>query len=67
MSVWPDHDRFPYKLPGQIFLNKKYYCSMCGLEILGFKDRLSAKEFSITGLCQQCQGVRRATQELNDD
>lgn len=31
------------------------YCPMCGKEIKGFKDELSKKEFSISGMCQDCQ------------
>jgi len=27
----------------------------CGKEITGFKDQLSAKEYTISGLCQGCQ------------
>jgi hypothetical protein len=45
----------PIRLAGQIFLGRKYYCTMCGLEVKGFRDRLSAREFRITGLCQSCQ------------
>lgn len=46
---------YPIKLAGQIFLNKKYYCSMCQKELRGFKDKLSAQEFRLSGLCQECQ------------
>ena len=27
----------------------------CGKEIKGFRDTLSSKEYSISGLCQDCQ------------
>jgi hypothetical protein len=27
----------------------------CGKEVKGFKDMLSEKEFTISGLCQECQ------------
>lgn len=32
-------------------------CPFCGIEITetSFKDALSKKEFSISGLCQRCQ------------
>ena len=48
-------DPLPYKLAGQLFLGKTYHCNLCGKVIEGFRDRLSAKEFRITGSCQDCQ------------
>jgi hypothetical protein len=45
----------PYKLAGQLFAGRKYYCTWCGSEIEGFRDRESAAEFRITGMCQPCQ------------
>lgn len=30
-------------------------CPMCQSEITDFRDELSAKEFSISGMCQACQ------------
>jgi len=27
----------------------------CGMPVDGFRDELSAKEFTISGLCQKCQ------------
>jgi hypothetical protein len=33
----------------------KFYCVDCKAEITRFKDRLSEKEFAISGLCQKCQ------------
>ena len=47
--------KYPIKIAGMLFTNKKYFCSACRIEIRGFKDRLSAKEFGISGLCQDCQ------------
>ena len=35
--------------------NKLILCKFCKKEIKGFKDALSIKEFSISGLCQECQ------------
>lgn len=29
----------------------------CGKPITGFKDKLSEKEYSISGLCQECQDI----------
>jgi len=34
---------------------KKYFCQECGSEVKGFKDSLSAREFKVTRLCQNCQ------------
>lgn len=48
-------EKYPIKIAGMIFSKKKYYCSLCGKEIKGFKDRLSAREFRISGLGQKCQ------------
>lgn len=30
-------------------------CATCGKPIYGFKDRLSKKEYGISGMCQECQ------------
>lgn len=35
--------------------HKGYICPSCQQEINGFRDKLSKKEFQISGLCQQCQ------------
>ena len=50
-------NRYPYKIAGMVFTNKKYYCSSCKEEVKGFKDRLSTKEFRFSGLCQECQDI----------
>ena len=34
---------------------EKNVCTWCGKKIKGFKDDLSAREYQITGMCQQCQ------------
>ena len=34
---------------------KKNVCSWCGKEVTGFRDELSAREYTISGFCQQCQ------------
>lgn len=31
------------------------FCPTCGGKIEGFRDKLSAKEFGISGMCQKCQ------------
>jgi hypothetical protein len=62
---------YPIQLAGYLLLGKRYWCTWCGNEVLGFKDRLSATEFRQTGACQSCQDKtfeaapknrRRATQ-----
>lgn len=30
-------------------------CVFCGKEATGFKDALSEREYTISGLCQECQ------------
>ena len=30
-------------------------CVICGAEAVNFKDEISRKEFSISGMCQKCQ------------
>jgi len=52
-----DLSKYPIKLAGMIWGKKKYYCSWCTKEVKGFKDKLSAKEFRVSGLCQKCQDV----------
>lgn len=34
---------------------EKKSCAWCREKIKGFKDELSKKEYSISGLCQKCQ------------
>lgn len=46
---------YPIQLAGMIWGEKQYFCSFCKSIIFGFKDRLSAQEFRISGLCQECQ------------
>jgi hypothetical protein len=33
----------------------RVYCTWCGKVIPGFRDRLSVREFQISGMCQKCQ------------
>lgn len=49
----PERWEYPIKIAGM--LAKKYFCWRCNKEVTGFKDRLSAKEFKISKLCQDCQ------------
>lgn len=30
-------------------------CVTCGGDVIGFRDSLSQKEYSISGMCQKCQ------------
>lgn len=30
-------------------------CPLCSKKIIGFRDKLSEKEYQISGLCQKCQ------------
>mgnify|MGYP001586855681 CR=1 FL=1 len=41
-------------IAGMLF-GKQYFCINCKKEVIAFKDRISAKEFAITHLCQECQ------------
>ena len=34
---------------------KKNRCTMCGGSAIEFSDALSAREFQISGMCQDCQ------------
>lgn len=34
---------------------EKNICVMCGNVVENFRDSLSLKEYSISGMCQQCQ------------
>ena len=34
---------------------KEQICVFCHKQITGFRDALSAKEYGISGICQECQ------------
>jgi len=40
---------------GRVDSIKNDVCAWCGKPVGKFKDELSKKEYSISGLCQQCQ------------
>lgn len=42
-------------------------CAMCGREASQFRDAVSAKEYSISGMCQQCQDSFFIQEEEEDD
>lgn len=48
--------QYPIVIAGMVF-GKKYVCRACHKPVTGFKDRESAREYKITGLCQNCQDV----------
>lgn len=41
--------------PGTAQAISEQKCPMCKEPITGFKDKLSEKEYEISGLCQKCQ------------
>lgn len=41
--------------PGRIKKMEDGFCVVCNNEIDGFRDNLSIKEWTISGLCQKCQ------------
>jgi RNase P subunit RPR2 len=49
--------KLPIRLAGMIWGKKRYYCVFCKNLVVGFKDRLSAQEYRISGACQECQDV----------
>lgn len=52
----PDPNKPVFKLfPGAIDQINKNLCPCCGREIGEFRDALSEKEYSISGMCQSCQ------------
>ena len=50
-------------------LIKEGRCPMCKAEIKedGFKDALSKKEYSISGMCQACQDKAFSTDRVEDE
>jgi len=52
----PKLQKFIDKLSEDMFgITEENHCISCKKKIIGFKNTLSAKEFKISGLCQQCQ------------
>lgn len=41
--------------PGQAKLKAEHLCPFCKRPIGEFRDELSLREYSISGLCQECQ------------
>jgi hypothetical protein len=48
-------DTFDAMFPGLKEALKAGKCPCCSKPILGFKDALSAREYEISGMCQDCQ------------
>jgi hypothetical protein len=46
--------KWPIILAGMM-AGRRYFCSFCRSEIFGFRDKPSAAEFRVSGLCQTCQ------------
>ena len=52
----PDLNKPAFKIFPEMARNiKGGKCSVCGKKIRKFKDSLSKKEYSISGMCQSCQ------------
>ena len=47
--------------------NSTRKCPFCGVVPEGFRDLLSAKEYVISGLCQDCQDETFVEMEDQDD
>jgi len=41
--------------PGRVETIKAHKCMTCGLDVTGFKNAISQKEYLISGMCQKCQ------------
>lgn len=61
MSKSPKMNEFLDKLSQSMFGRKRrdcieqQICTYCGKPAVSFKDELSKKEYSISGICQECQ------------
>jgi hypothetical protein len=48
-------DSISQVLAKRFIRNKKNRCAWCAEPVIGFRDKKSEKEYSISGLCQKCQ------------
>ena len=56
----PDFNKPAFRmLPESVELIKQGKCPQCFKSIKGFRDELSEREYSISGICQLCQDVAR--------
>ena len=53
----PEMTRFLEQAGGRTTAILTSSCSLCGKLVSPFRDELSAKEYTISGLCQKCQDV----------
>jgi len=51
----PEMEKFLENLFGRSTFIRKGICISCGKTVVGFRDALSEKEYTISGLCQECQ------------
>ena len=51
-----DWKKYPIINAG-IMVGKVYKCTHCSKKVEGFKDSESAREFKISGWCQECQDI----------
>lgn len=42
-------------------------CMACGKPVTGFKNEISAREYEISGLCQECQDIAFADPDEDED
>ncbi len=49
-----ERKKWPITIAGMLS-GKRYFCVWCGEEVFVFRDVLSAREYRISGLCQDCQ------------
>ena len=55
-----DIDKMPLRPADQIYPERRErmavgICVICKKPITGFRDEISAKEYRISGMCQECQ------------
>ena len=54
--IKPDLNKPAFKIfPAMAEKIKNGLCPMCSKKITGFKNKISEKEYSISGMCQKCQ------------
>lgn len=53
----PEMEKLLDKILNRSYCIKNDVCTVCGESVwnLGFRDELSKKEYTISGLCQDCQ------------
>ncbi len=56
----PNTDNIPGRpadsvFPGRIEAIQGHKCKTCGMKVENFRDKISQKEYLISGMCQKCQ------------